>query len=288
MNQWKSDKCKIVNTIDNFFQKTIDPIDSNPNDYDQTEKVEENLVSTSLMKCTKIFNVDGNENEFNEFEQESVDNDKKASTCIVNLNSQNIEFSKCSKLDSTNGNCFLSTVDSTDNCRNKHFEENVESTNQIKCVEMTRENKINEPKEKSVDDDIKSAKYFVDNSNNHTNIYKHNLETVTEKSYDIEYCKFDNNSPERKIDVSIEIDTSVAPEHRKCTLVEINLEQIKLQLKNLKLQKSERKKVKTRFFATIDPDKNIQAENELSREISKDMFSRVSSILILSMKYFIF
>lgn len=286
----RSDKCKIVNTIDHFFQKTIGPINSNPNDNAQTENIEENLVSTSsLMKCTKMFTkIVDKENEFNEFEQEeSVDDDKKASTCIVNLNSKQIEFSKCSKLDSTNGNCSLNTADSTDNCRN-NVEENVVSANQMKSVEMTRDNEINEPEEESVDNDIKSAKYFIDNSNNRTNIYRQKLESVIEKSYDKEYCKFDSNSPKKETDVSIEIDTSVAPKHRKCTIVEINLEQIKQRLKSLKLQKSEKKKAKTRFFATIDPNKNIQAENELSREISKDMFPRVSSILILSIKYFIF
>jgi len=75
---------------------------------------------------------------------------------------------------------------------------------------------------------------------------------------------------------SIEIDTSIAPKERKCALVETNLEQIKQRLSNLRFRRSEKQKIKTRFYATIDPNKNQQAEVELSREISKDMFSRVS------------
>lgn len=77
---------------------------------------------------------------------------------------------------------------------------------------------------------------------------------------------------------SIEIDTSIAPKERKCALVETNLEQIKQRLSNLRFRRSEKQKIKTRFYATIDPNKNQQAEVELSREISKDMFSRMSII----------
>lgn len=78
-----------------------------------------------------------------------------------------------------------------------------------------------------------------------------------------------------KINDSIEIDTSIAPKERKCAVVETNLEQIKQRLTNLRYRSSEKQKIKTRFYATIDPNKNQQAESELSREISKDMFSRV-------------
>lgn len=271
----KSDKCKAVNTIDNFFQKTIDSIDSNLNN--QIEKVEENLVSANLMKCTKIFKVKDKENKFDEFKLEIIDNNKKEPTAIVNLNSEKIELTKCSQLNGTNSHCSQYPVDLTDNNINERLKQNIATTSPSKYVEMIREDKINESKEKSVENDRKSTNYFVDNSNinQNTKIYKNSLETITEKTYNKEY-NCEGNSPKREIDVSIEIDTSVASKHRKSTEVEISLEQIKQRLKALQLQKFEKKKVKTRFYATIDPDKNAQAENELSREISKDMFSKVS------------
>jgi hypothetical protein len=84
-----------------------------------------------------------------------------------------------------------------------------------------------------------------------------------------------------KTNSSIEIDTSIAPKKRKFAVVETNLEQIKQRLRNLKFQTSEKQKIKTRFYATIDPSKNQQAEGELSREISKDMFSKVSCCIII-------
>lgn len=122
------------------------------------------------------------------------------------------------------------------------------------------------------------------------------LEIVGEKSDDEENCSINlenemNTSSEdenlyvqdtednlSKIEtgISIEIDSSIAPKGRKCVVVDTNLEQIRQRLKSLTTQLTEKQKIKSRFFATIDPSKNQQAENELSKEISKDMFSKVS------------
>lgn len=89
--------------------------------------------------------------------------------------------------------------------------------------------------------------------------------------------------------VNIEIDSSTAPKDRKCVFVETNLELIKQKLKNLSSRVSEKQKMKTRFYATIDPNKNQQAESELSREISKDMFSQASrSTWCISLIHLIF
>lgn len=89
------------------------------------------------------------------------------------------------------------------------------------------------------------------------------------------------DSSKIKTDVSIEIDTSIAPKERKFAVVETNLEKIKQRLRNLRFRTSEKQKLKTRFYATIDPSKNQQAEGELSREISKDMFSKVIICIII-------
>jgi hypothetical protein len=86
----------------------------------------------------------------------------------------------------------------------------------------------------------------------------------------------DNNLIKIETDISIEIDSSIAPKVRKCAVVDINIEQIRQRLKNLTTRVSEKQKIKTRFYATIDPSKNQQAESELCREITKDMFARVS------------
>lgn len=80
-----------------------------------------------------------------------------------------------------------------------------------------------------------------------------------------------------KNDVNVEIDISEAPINKKCVTVEISLEKIRQRLKNLSSQVTVKPNVKTRFYATIDPSKNQQAESELSKLISKDMFSQVSN-----------
>lgn len=122
------------------------------------------------------------------------------------------------------------------------------------------------------------AEYYDASSNNDEKYYNvdHIHEFNNSKSGHVKDINIYCDSSKVKTDVNIEIDISVAPKERKCAIVEINLEQIKLRLKRLKTQLSGVQKMKTRFYATIDPSKNQQAEHELSKEISKDMFSRVS------------
>ncbi|XP_022166778.1 mismatch repair endonuclease PMS2 [Myzus persicae] len=159
----------------------------------------------------------------------------------------------------------------------------------------TKSTYINNSKSKN----IELTEYSVDDSNSENmDDNKFSLKIVTEKSDSIVDIKCDSihknevknvyvkdintntNCDSSKINpsASIEIDTSIAPKGRKFAVVETNLEQIRQRLSNLKFQKSEKQKIKTRFYATIDPNKNQQAEIELSREISKDMFSRMSII----------
>lgn len=173
---------------------------------------------------------------------------------------------------------------------------------------IDKEEKNYEQKQESIKNDKKKSTYinnansknielpehFVDNSNGENmdnNTYC--LKIVADKSgseVDIDSIhksevknvfvkdiKTDCDLSKINTNASIEIDTSIAPIERKFALVETNLEQIKQRLSNLRFRRSEKQKIKTRFYATIDPNKNQQAEVELSREISKDMFSRVSN-----------
>lgn len=133
---------------------------------------------------------------------------------------------------------------------------------------------------------------FVGHSNDTKDViedHEYNLGNITEKSDDMENLKMCSKSKEetmyniklncglskKETDI-IEIDTSEAPKNRKCVIVETSVEQIKRKLKTLSSQISGKQKMKTRFYATIDPSKNQQAESELSREISKDTFSQVN------------
>jgi len=203
--------------------------------------------------------------------------------------------------------------------------ENEISTSPFKCtgtsdtlVVNDNEEKTDEQKQESIIDDKKKSTYInnlksknielteyaVDNSNcENMDDNTLCLKIVAEKSDSLVDIKYDSthksevknvfvkdiniNCDSSKINTnaSIKVDTSIAPKERKFAVVETSLEQIQQRLSNLGFQRSEKQKIKTRFFATIDPNKNQQAEVELSREISKDMFSRVSnSILKLKSK----
>lgn len=199
------------------------------------------------------------------------------------------------------------------NCTEKCIEDQV-SNIPSKCVEISeiddKKNKIIELIQEESVEDNKNPVTLVDNSNI-TNIelieYSENnsiekntenlecLKIVAEKShiemnFKNDYLVSEANTIKSKnlnvkdtkieTDISVEIDASIAPVDRKCVIVETNIEQIKQRLKSIKSRISEKQKIKTRFYATIDPNKNVQAESELSREISKDMFSRVSSDII--------
>lgn len=210
------------------------------------------------------------------------------------------------KIELINSNQNVHTEDIIEN----HISTSIEIINKID----DKQNKIIECKQESIktgtntvtlndysnNTNIELLEYSVDNSNNkNTKDNKDCLKIVAEKSnnqkdYKIDLISETNEnenliakdiklhpySPKTKKDNNIEIDTSIAPKNRKCAIAETNIEDIKQRLKNLNCRMSEKRKIKTRFYATIDPNKNQQAENELSREISKDMFSRVCKSII--------
>lgn len=207
----------------------------------------------------------------------------------------------------------IEIVDNYKKNNTENFQETQISTSSITLIESNevndKEEKIFELKQNILDDD-KETEIFMDtsynknnelsknnliNSNNKNSLKCKPLENESEKSDEEENYSLDlrnkmdmsskdqhlyvqdtdENLLKMETDVTIEIDSSIAPKDRKYAVVETNLEQIRQRLKNL-TRITEKQKIKTRFYATIDPSKNQQAEIELCREISKDMFSRVS------------
>lgn len=67
--------------------------------------------------------------------------------------------------------------------------------------------------------------------------------------------------------------------NRKIVLLPINMDRIKIMMKKRLEDNSSHTKggklPQLRFRATIDPSKNELAEQELSKEITKDMFAKV-------------
>lgn len=205
----------------------------------------------------------------------------------------------------------------------EEFTENNVSNSLLKCIDTIEINSKDENTDGQKQENIKSDKKnytFINNSKsqnielsecsfNNSNSENtddnkfclNNVSDISDAEVDIKYDSIkmsevknvsvedDINiyydSSKIKTDVSIEIDTSIAPKERKFAVVETNLEIIKQRLRNLRFRTSEKQKSKTRFYATIDPSKNQQAEGELSREISKDMFSKVSICSINLFKY---
>lgn len=284
LNRWKSDKSEAVTTIDNFLQKTTDPIK------DQNNKIEDNFVFNNPVKCVETIQVLDKEDKFDEFKEKSIDNSGKTTTLIDSSNNKNIKPIQCSKLITINDNCLQKTSDID---HQNNLEGNILSSKLIKCIETNKVNdngiKCSELKHTIVDCYSDMTECSVDNLNDQDTIYNKQSFKIVKKSYDKDnYGGIGNSLPKIiNTSVSVEIDTSVVPKDRKCTVVETNLEQIKERLKSLKTQDLKKQKIKTRFYATIDPNKNVEAENELSREISKDMFSRVSKHIVFSCKIFI-
>lgn len=290
LNRWKSDKSEAVTTIDNFLQKTADPI-KDKNQY--TYKIEENFVFNNPVKCIETIEVLDKEDKFDEFKEKSIDNNGQTTTLIDSSNNKNIKLIHCLKLITANDNCLQKTSDDIDHQNN--LEGNVLSTSLIKCIETNKVDdngsKCSELKHTIVDCNSDTTECSVDNLNDQDIIYNKQSFKIVKKSYDKDNYGNIGSSLSKIINtgVSVEIDTSVAPKNRKCTVVETNLEQIKLRLKSLKTQDLKKQKIKTRFYAIIDPNKNVEAESELSREISKDMFSRVSRhYFFMSNIYFMF
>uniref|UniRef100_A0A1B6EBR8 MutL C-terminal dimerisation domain-containing protein n=1 Tax=Clastoptera arizonana TaxID=38151 RepID=A0A1B6EBR8_9HEMI len=65
---------------------------------------------------------------------------------------------------------------------------------------------------------------------------------------------------------------------RASTTLDLNMDGLRKLLTNRGGRKNSNDKALVRFRATIDPTKNQQAEHELSREISKEMFSKMEVI----------
>lgn len=192
---------------------------------------------------------------------------------------------------------------------------NEETTSSFKCADTSdtiaiidKEEKTDEQKQESFKNDKKPSTYINNSKNKNIELTEYPVENLNcENMDDNTFClKIVDKISDSEVDIdsihrseiknvfvkdikpysdlskintnaSIELDTSIAPKERKFAVVETNLEQIKQRLSSLRFRRSEKQKIKTRFYATIDPNKNQQAEVELSREISKDMFSKVSN-----------
>lgn len=252
-------------------------------------------------------------NYISEFKFDLSNEDESKETCMSH--SDQIK-AKLNKWKSSSSNVVINTMDTflkkkiePIKYNNQNINEEAEENN-VSTIEIvkTKENKKKtnvELEQDSVKDEGKKTPTFINNSDSddieltfvgHSNDKKYdiedqeyNLENITEKSDDMENLKMCSKSEGKtmyniklncglsKIETDIiEIDTSEAPKNRKCVIVETSVEQIKQKLKTLSSQTSVKQKMKTRFYATIDPSKNQQAESELSREISKDTFSQVN------------
>jgi len=267
LQKWKSHYAEVVaKNNHNFLTQKIEPIDNSQNNH--TEEIVENQISTSI----EINKIENKDNEIIEFKQKCV-NDINTVTLIdseeivKNLVSTSIDINK---------------IDNKDNKIIEFKETQVNDVNTVTLIDSS--NSTN----------IKLPEYSVDHSNNENAKNNNNcLKIVVEKSDEEEYkidlinkasesenvivkdIKINSHFPKTKKD-SIKIGSCFIPKNRKYVIVETNLEDIKQRLKILNSMIFEKHKIKTRFYATIDPSKNLQAENELTREISKDMFSRVS------------
>ncbi|XP_050425416.1 mismatch repair endonuclease PMS2 [Adelges cooleyi] len=123
-----------------------------------------------------------------------------------------------------------------------------------------------EDREKS----FQTVKYKSDHSGSTDEM---NISSVGEADVDI-VDSSSSNTPHK----CIEIDKSSATASRREVVVRITIDEIEQRLKNLWSKEVKKRKAKTRFYAAIDPNKNKQAENELSKEITKTMFSQMSII----------
>lgn len=204
---------------------------------------------------------------------ELIDNDKKNSTeelIKTQVSSSSFEFIK-SIQDKDKAEKTVELKQEIDNEKIETFMD----TSYCKNNELTKIVSIN-PNDKNTKE-YKQLENVAEKSDEEEN--KLNLKNEINMKRENEYLYVqdtEDNLLKMETDVSIEIDSSIAPKGRKCAVVDINLEQIRQRLKNLTTRISEKQKIKTRFYATIDPSKNQQAESELCREITKDMFARVS------------
>lgn len=262
-NRWNSNCSKVIAT------NKIETSNDNQNEY--IDDFKEKQIFNSPLKCIQIIKDNNYKNEtIVDLKQENVDYDVATVTHTDNLNNTTISSLKCIQIIKDNDDKKETIVE----LKQKNIDYDVETATHIDNLNNTT---------------IEFAKYSVNNSNEITKNYKHCLEIVDEKQNFIKDIKINLkndininlsknlNYESSKIETneSIEVDYSIAPKERKFIIIETNLEQIKQRLKFLTLRKSEKQKTRTRFYATINSSENHQAESELSREISKDMFSKV-------------
>ncbi|XP_025204221.1 mismatch repair endonuclease PMS2 [Melanaphis sacchari] len=252
LNKWKSDKSKIAvpETIDKFLKPKIEHIDNvQKNHY---EELIENKVSNSPLKCTDTFEIDGKD--------ENTETQKQDNIKLIEypVHSENVDEQK-----QVNIKNYENIYTHINNSKGKN-------------IELT-EYSVHSSSSENINDNTFCLNNVTEKSDTEEDKYD-SIKMSEVKNVSIEDINTYCDLSKIKANASIKIDSSIAPKERKFSVVETNIEQIKQRLNNLRFQTSKKQKTKTRFFATIDPSKNQQAEGELSREISKDMFSKMSII----------
>uniref|UniRef100_A0A2S2QN03 Mismatch repair endonuclease PMS2 n=1 Tax=Sipha flava TaxID=143950 RepID=A0A2S2QN03_9HEMI len=257
----------------NFKQLKLDTNDENI----KTPKSHSEEIRAKLNRWKSYSKVDA-KNTIDQFLTEKIelnDNHKKNSTEEFNetqMDGSSFEFIENIK--------DIDEAEKTVELKQEEDDEKIETfmdTSNCKNNEVTKMCSIN-PNDKNTKE-YKLLENVAEKSDKEEN-YLHLKNEINMNSKD-EYLynqDTDNNLIKIETDISIEIDSSIAPKVRKCAVVDINIEQIRQRLKNLTTRVSEKQKIKTRFYATIDPSKNQQAESELCREITKDMFARMSIV----------
>ncbi|XP_025423101.1 mismatch repair endonuclease PMS2 [Sipha flava] len=257
----------------NFKQLKLDTNDENI----KTSKSHSEEIRAKLNRWKSYSKVDA-KNTIDQFLTEKIelnDNHKKNSTEEFNetqMDGSSFEFIENIK--------DIDEAEKTVELKQEEDDEKIETfmdTSNCKNNEVTKMCPIN-PNDKNTKE-YKLLENVAEKSDKEEN-YLHLKNEINMNSKD-EYLynqDTDNNLIKIETDISIEIDSSIAPKVRKCAVVDINIEQIRQRLKNLTTRVSEKQKIKTRFYATIDPSKNQQAESELCREITKDMFARMSIV----------
>ncbi|XP_068233052.1 mismatch repair endonuclease PMS2-like isoform X2 [Palaemon carinicauda] len=102
------------------------------------------------------------------------------------------------------------------------------------------------------------------------------VETMTEEKCDSEISDANGLSPSRKKKIILceEYDPEDYTANRKSRTIRFSLESLKEKIKS-SIERKERKDLIRRFHAKIAPTDNQSAEDELKKEISKDMFAQL-------------
>lgn len=96
------------------------------------------------------------------------------------------------------------------------------------------------------------------------------LETVNNESHNMDV---DNTT----INTFIELDQEIEKVNRTITTLDVSLEKIRSALTNTELT-SNKKNYNVQFHSKISPDTNERAEKELQKQISKEMFKKMSIV----------